>query len=185
MSCGTSCPSRYDYYPSGMLTRGALYARAAFYKEVDVILADVEVVVLHIVLDITVSCFVGYGSDRACLVNILFAEYLANISVCYRLILACEVQVYVRLFIALESKEGRERNVEAFFFHARAALRTCLVRHVVADIVFARLVRPFKVPALRANIVRRQRIYFRDAGHGRGKRRTYGSSRSYQVSVPV
>ena len=152
-----------------MLAGRALHARAALYQVVHVVPVGADVVVFYVVLYISVRGLVGYRRNRAGLVNVLFSEDLAHVSVSCRLVFTGEVQVNVRLLVALESEECGERYVEAFLFHAGAALGTGLLRHVVAGIVPVRFIRPLEVPALRADIVRRKRIDLRDARHRRGK----------------
>ena len=176
---------RNDDDTSRMLSGRPLDARAAFHKIVYVVFVSVYMIVFDVVLYISESGLVGYCSYRSGLIYVLFTEDLAHVSVCDRLVFTRKVKVYIRLLVALESEEGSERDVETFFLHACAALRACLLRHIVAYIVFARFVRPLKMPALRTDIVRSERIYLRDACHGGGKRRAYRASGSYQISVLV
>ena len=99
------------------------------------------------------------------------------------LILAGEVKVDIRgLFVAGEAQERLERNVEAVAAHARAALRAVLFRHVRAAAVAA-VGDELAVAALGADIVRRQGVDLRDAGHIRDDRGADAASAADQIAV--
>ena len=161
---------RNDDYAARMLTGGALYTCAAFHQVIDIVLVSVYMIVFDIVLDVSEGSLVSDRRNGAGLIYVLLTEDLSNVSVSYRLVFTRKVEVYIRFFISFEPEECGERDVEAFLFHTGAALRTGLVRHVVADVVFARLIRPLKMPALRANIMRCERVDLRYACHGGCKR---------------
>ena len=176
---------RNDDDTARMLSGRPLDACAALHKIVYVVFVSVYMIVFDVVLYISEGSLVGDRSYRSGLIYVLFTEDLSHVSVCDRLIFTRKVKVDIRLLVTFESEESSERDVEAFFLHACAALRTCLLRHIIAYIVFARFVRPLNVPALRADIVRRQRINLCDARHGSGKGRSYRASGSYQITIPV
>ena len=156
---------RYDNDTARMLSGSPLDAGAALDQIVYVILVGLDIVVFDIVLYISVSSLVSYRSYSTRLEYVLLTEYLTYISVCHRLVFAGKIKVDIRLFVSLESEECSERNVQTFLLHPRSALRTHLFRHVIACIVLIRFIRPFKVLAVRAYVMRRKRIYLCDPRH--------------------
>ena len=148
-----------------VLARGALYAGASLYQIVYIVFAGIYVIVLNVMLYVAEGGLLSYGSYRAGLVYVLFTEDLSHIPVGHRLVFAREVEVDIRLLVPLESEECGERYVEAFLLHACPAFRTHFLRHVVAYVVFARLVRPLEMLALRADIMRCERINLSYPGH--------------------
>ncbi len=106
------------------------------------------------------------------------------------LIFSREIQVNIRLLVALETEEGLERDSEADALHLRAALRTHLLRkvdsgieHVCPDLFAV----PLRILAvrIRAEVMRLQRIHFRDAGHGSDKTRSDGASGADKITVLI
>ena len=103
---------------------------------------------------------------------------------CTWLILTGEVQVDIRLLITVKSEERFKRNILTVRDHHRTALRAWLDRKVISGTVGTGQVK-FRVFTLRASSVRGQRINFRNTGESRDQRRSYRSSRSYDISVGV
>ena len=108
------------------------------------------------------------------------AEDLARVPVNARLILAREVQVDIRHLVALEAEEGFERDVEALLGERLAALRADFIRQVHAAGV---ILVPLDVLVVRAEIVRRERVYLGDVRHERRERRADRTSRADQIAV--
>ena len=79
------------------------------------------------------------------------------------LIHAREVQVNIRLLVAVEAEEGLERDVVALDDHRLTADRAGLVGQVEAVKVYA-IVDPLAVLAVGAQIVRRHRVDLGNAG---------------------
>ena len=167
---------RNDNDPSRMLSGRSLDTGAPFDKIIYVVFVRFYIVVFDVVFDVSVGCFVRDRRNSSRLENVLLTEYLSDIPVSHRLVFSGEVKVYIRLLVPLESEECSERDIETFLFHAGAAFRAHLFRHIVARVIFVRLTRPFKMFAFRTYIVRSQRIYFCYAGHRSSKRRSDGSS---------
>ena len=104
------------------------------------------------------------------------------------LVITGEVQVDIRLFVSLESKERLERNVKSGFFQRLAAVRADGVRHIAsgtADVLFDARRIELAVMARLAVVMRAQRVYLRDSRHRRNERGTDGTTRSYEVAVLV
>ena len=124
------------------------------------------------------------------------------------LILPGEIQVNIgRLFIAREAQEGLKRNIETVAPQGRAADRAGFFRHVGAAAVSGRFSveqrrgqlrfptgtgmgipaefhrRKLRVLALRADIVRRQRVDFGNPAHPRNHGRTDAAPASDQIAV--
>ncbi len=70
------------------------------------------------------------------------------------------------------------------FVQRRAAFRTCFIRQVKSPADFS-VRKKFTVLAMRANIMRRQRIDFRNVGHRSDKGRTDRPTRPYEIAVIV
>ena len=99
-----------------------------------------------------------------------------------RLILTREVQVNIRHLAAAEAEEGLKRNVKAVLDVLRAAFRAVLIRHIRAAAVAA-VGDELAVPALRAAVVRRERVDLGDARHIGDERRADRPSRADQIAA--
>ncbi|MPN07597.1 hypothetical protein SDC9_154868 [bioreactor metagenome] len=122
------------------------------------------------------------GSRAKCMAA---TEHLFDVFVRNRLVLAGKVQVDIRRLVAVESQKHLERNVKACFFILRAADGAILIWHVDAAGVCQAVDVEVAVLALRADIVRLERIDLRDAGHGCDKRRTDRTTGAYKVAVRI
>ena len=100
------------------------------------------------------------------------------------LILAREVEVYIRDLVAAEAQEGLEGDVEALLLHLLPAVRAVLIRHVRAAAV-ARAGLEVRVVALGADVVRRQAVHLRDAGHVGHDGRAHAAPAAHQVAVRI
>jgi len=110
------------------------------------------------------------AADRSRAKRVAAPEHFFDVFVRNRLVLTGEVQVDIRRFVAVEPQKDLKRNVKARFFILRAADRAILIWHVDAAGVCQTVDVEVAVFALRADIVRLERIDLRDAGHGRDKR---------------
>ena len=94
------------------------------------------------------------GRDRSGLENMIGAEQFLRITVNVALVLAGEIQVDIRLFIAIESQERFKRNVMPVPIHGPPANGTVLRRKVEPG-THAAVGEKFAVLAFRADIVGR------------------------------
>ena len=146
--------------------------------------------VLKIMQGVAVSCFVRHGTDRPGLEGLPLAEYHFRIGLGNPLLIAGEIEVYVRLLVTLEAKESLKRNVKTVLQQLFPADRADTVRHVAAAApVQMGLNRLFRVKvavqAFGAAVMGRQRIHFRDPRHRRRKRRTDRAPRTHQIAVLI
>ena len=81
-----------------------------------------------------------------------------------RLVLAREVKIDIRRFVAVKSKEGLERDIVSVTEHIRSAVGTILLRKVESRTVNT-VKQKLAVLALGTDVMRRQRIYLRDSRH--------------------
>ena len=102
------------------------------------------------------------------------------------LIFSGEIQVDIRLFVAVKSKECFKWNIVTFLNQLFPAIWALLRRHIASGTsgVFFYLLRiEIYIMAFFTVIMCRQRIYLRDTGHCRHKRRSYRSTRTYQIPI--
>ena len=142
-------------------------------------------VILH---DKAIGRLIRQTGDGSCAESIALAKEYFCVGMCMALVLAGEVQVNIRLLIALEAKERLERDIKSVFLHLRSALRAVLVRHITSgttgiglDLIGIEIA----VLAVRADIVRTQRIYLRNVGHGCRERGSNRSTGAHQVTVLI
>ena len=105
---------------------------------------------------------------------------------CITLVIPGEVQIDIRFFVSLKAKEGFKWNVKSILLKLCPALRAFLIGHIVAagSCIRTHFLRiEITVMTLRAIIVRCQRIYLGNTGHGRYEGRTYGTTGTNQISV--
>ena len=110
------------------------------------------------------------------------------ISMCFGLILTREIQINIRLFIAIETKECLKRNIVSFLRHQRATLWAFPVRHITTRLsfeLFYKIRIKIRKITLRTDVVCRKWIYFRDTCHRRNKGRTNRTSAAYQIAIAV
>ena len=88
--------------------------------------------IIQILFDVTVGRLVLNTGDGAGLEHVGLAEQLFRVAVDVGLVLAREVQVNIRLLVAVETKEGLERDVVAVHQHPGAAVGAVLVGQVEA-----------------------------------------------------
>ena len=98
-----------------MLAGRALDIDAAGREPVFLGLADGYLALGEILFDVAVGRFFRDRADGSGSENMVGAEHLDAVGVRARLILAREVEVDIRDFIAAEAEEGFKRDVEAVF----------------------------------------------------------------------
>ena len=104
--------------------------------------------------DVAVGGLILQTGDRARLEHVFLAEQFLGVAVDVGLIHAREVQVNIRLLVAVEAEEGLERDVVSFYDHRLAADRAVFVGQVKAVKVDA-VIDPLAVLAVGAQVVRR------------------------------
>ena len=173
---------RDDDEAAGVLAGRALDADAAEREAVHLRLRQGLAALLEILEHIAIGRLFGQRADRAGAEHVIRAEELFCVFVRLALIFAREVQVDIRHLVAAETEEGFKRNIEPILAQLRAALGAHLVRHIRAA-AKARAGVKVRILALRADIVRRERIDLRDAGEIRHERRADAASAADQIAV--
>ena len=173
---------RTDDDAARMLTGRTLDAGAVLRQTVLFIFVDRDIPFLKKLRYIAKGRLFGDRADGPGLKNILFAEDSPDIAMRDGLVFSGEVQVDIRLFVALEPQERRERDRIAVPLHRRAAVRAVHRRHIHAAVVFLHIA-PDDLLAVRAQIMRIQRIDFRNARHRRRERRADRPSGTDQITV--
>ena len=163
---------------------------ASLYNSINLAVTFMHAALFKIVLHITECSLLRKGTDGSCFEGLAFAKDNLCVSVGICLVFTGEVKVNIRLFISLESKKSFERDIKSFFLHLCSALRANLVRHIASChtcifLYFRRIKITVFAVRIRAEIMRWQRIYLCDTGHGRCQRRSYRSSGTYQISVLI
>ena len=108
---------RHDDHAAGVLAGGALDAGAADAQAVFLGAVDGLAPLLQVLFDVAVGGLVLQAGDGARLEDVLLAEEFLGIAVDVGLILAGEVQVDIRLLVAVKAQEGLEGDVVAFHDH--------------------------------------------------------------------
>ena len=154
---------RHDDHAAGMLAGGTLDAGTAQRQAVLFRVVDRSPPLIQILFDVTVGRLVLNTGDGAGLEHVGLAEQLFRVAVDVGLVLAREVQVNIRLLVAVETKEGLERDVVAVHQHPGTAVGAVLVGQVEA-VVHAAIGDELAVLALGAAVVGRQTVDLRDSG---------------------
>ena len=157
-----------------MLPRCPSHAGTSFYDTVDLAgtlpLAAFFVIIFHV----TKCRLLGKRTNCSGTVSLAFSENNLGIAVSISLIITREIQVDIRLFVSLKSKECFKWNIKSFFSKLRSADRAGLIRHVTSGsscIGFHILGIKIAVVAFLTIIMRTQRIYLGDPRHRRYERR--------------
>ena len=115
-----------------MLSGGALDASAADGQAVHFGVVQENALLLGIFLDKAVSRFVRDRADGAGFEYVVTSEQLLRVAVGARLVLAGEIQVDIRRFVAVKAEERLERDVVTVLQELLTAFRAFLVGHVKA-----------------------------------------------------
>ena len=118
---------------AGMLSCWTFNAYASVYNSVDFTTSFTFALFFVIFFYITIYRFICKCSYGSCLICLSFSENYFNIGMCFRLILSWEVQVNIRLFIAVKTEKGLKWNIKSFFFKLCTAFRAYLIRHITAS----------------------------------------------------
>ena len=110
------------------------------------------------------------------------AEELFGVLMRLGLVFAREVQVDIGHLVAAEAEERLKRDVETVLAQLHPAPGAHLVRHIRAA-AEARAGVKVRILALRADIVRRERVDLRDAGEIRHERRADAASAADQIAM--
>ena len=156
-----------------MLARGALYPRAAHRKAVFLGVVHGFAAFLQIFFHIAIGRFILHTRNRARLEHIFLAEQALGVAVHLALVFAREVQVDIRLFIAVEAQKGFKGDIVAVHQHMGAAVGAVFIRQVKA-VAHAAIGDKFTVLAVGAAVMRRQAVHLGNAGkvrHGAGANR--------------
>ena len=175
---------RDDDESAGVLARGTLDAHQAHCETALLRLRYLQPALLEILEHIAVGRLFRQRAYRACAENVVGAEEFFSVLVSPGLVFAREVQVDIRHLVAAEAQEGLKGDVEALLAHLGAALGAILVGHVRAA-AEARAGLEVRVVAVRADVVRRERVDLRNAGHVGHDGRADAASAADKVAVSV
>ena len=115
-----------------MLSRGTAHTYTALDDAVDLTIALSRPPFLIVFFYIAEGSFICQRTDGACAEGLALSEDNLRIIVSLALILTREVQIDVRLLVALKSKEGFKRNVKSVLFQRGSADRAGFIRHIAA-----------------------------------------------------
>ena len=115
--------------------------------------------------------------------HIIVPEKLLNILMDNGLIYAGKVKVDIRRFVAVKAHKHLKGYIKALSVHFSAAFWARDTRKVKTAAVFFGIHIKIGIPAVRADIMRRQRIYLRNIRHSGGKRRAYGATGTHKIAI--
>ena len=174
--------ARYNYDAAGVLSRRALDADAAEKQSLDFGAAERNALLFKIFHNETVRRLFGERAERSGSENVFRAEKFFGVFMYFALNVAREVKVYIRRFVAFETKEGLKRDTVTVGVHKRSAVVAVLVRQVKARAVLA-VCEEYRLMAFRAYVVRIERI---DLGYARkvcNERRADRATRADEIAV--
>ena len=108
-------PNRKNNDTTRVLSCRSTYSNAARYDTVYFTVTFIDTLILEVILDISIGRLIRQCSDGSSLEGLAFTKNDFCITMCLRLIFIREVQIDIRLLVALESQEGFERNIKSFF----------------------------------------------------------------------
>ena len=174
--------ARNDYHAARMLAGCAFDAGKALREALLLGLVQRESFFLLVLFYETERGLFRYRRDGACAENVPFTEKDFRILMRRRLLLAGEVKVDIRRFVAVETEERLERYVVPVTAHFFSAFRADFVRQIEAG-TDASVGYKLAVLAFRTDIVRRQGIYLGDIEHRRHERRADRPSGTDEITV--
>ena len=127
---------RHDNQPAGVLAGRPFDADAPGCNARFIRFGEFFARFFLIAFDIAVCRRLCDGRNRPCAEDVVFAEQLDRVLMGFGLVFARKVQVDIRVLVAVETEEGRKRDVVAVFNHMGAAVRTILVGHVRPAVAF-------------------------------------------------
>ena len=180
-------PSKRKYNDSTrMLSGRTADSYAALNDSLNLLIPLMLSTFFKIVFNISIRRFICQCRDCSSSESLTGPENNLRVCMCLTLIFSGEIQVDIRLFVAVKSKECFKWNIVTFLNQLFAAIRTLLRRHIASGTsgIFFYLLRiEIHIMAFFTVIMCRQRIYLRDTGHCRHKRRSYRSTRTYQIPI--
>ena len=172
-----------DYnYAAGVLTGGLFDSQTSLNKAVDFRFGFMQTVFFAIVLDVTVNRFILHAGDGPRTEGMPFAEHFFREMMRDRLIVSRKIEVYIGGLIALEAEEDLKGDIVALLFELCTAYGAILIGKIyaAAGMLFEL---EFGILAVGAEIMRRQRVDFRNAEHSRNERRADGAARTDEIPV--
>ena len=176
---------RYDDDTAGMLSRGDLDVLTALRDSLPLGFSKHLSRLLLVLAHVVKRRALRYSADRTRAERMPATKHLLDVLMRRRLIFAGEVQVDIRRLISVETKENLKRDVESHLVVARAADGAIPIWHVDSTEILQPINLEIAVLAVRADIVRLQRVDLRDARHGRDKRGADRTAGADEVTVGV
>ena len=184
-----NCPSHWKYNNSSrMLSGRTAHANTALQQTLNFHRPLRNSFLLKIIFHITVCRLIRkctYRTGTECL-----SGTKNNFRICmgFTLVFTGKVQINIRLFIPVKSKECFKRYVMSIAHKFCPTIRTFLRRHIKSGTAGKRfyLVRiKIRIMAFFTVIMCRKRIYLCDTGHCSDERRTNGTTRTNKISVLI
>ena len=175
-------PLRDDDHAARVLARRALDAGAGDRKALFLGLVQRAPALFGVFLHVAERGLVRNRRDRAGLEDVFAAEQRLGVAVRAALVFAGKVEVDIRRLVAVEAEERLERDRVSVAVEVPAAARALLRRQVEAREVRA-VGDELAVLAVRADVVRLERVDLRNAGHRRDERRADGAAGADEVAV--
>ena len=169
---------RHNDHAARVLTGGALDPGAAFAQAVFLRFMQGHSPLVQVVFYITIGGLIGKRTGGPRLKDVSLSEQLLGVLVCLRLVLTGKVQVNIRRLVPVEAQKGFKRNVVTIPQIRCATVFTVFRRQVKARTDRA-VGKEDGVIAVWTAVVRRQRIYLRDARHDGDKGGTNRTTRAY------
>ena len=178
---------KYDD-PPRMLSGSSSNTGTSLYNTVDFANTFMLTTFFIIIFYISKGCFISQCTNGTGTESLSRTKNNFCITVGLTLIVPREVQVDIRFFVSLKSKECFERNIKSFFCQRLSAHRTISILHVTSNLTgigfYNIRIKIYKVTGW-TNIVRGQRIYFCNPRHGCYKGGTYRTPRTNQVTIRI
>ena len=171
-----------------MLARGAPHTDTALHKAVNLALSLSGPVLLKVVFHIAEGRLFRQGTYGARAEGLPLSENDLRVGVRRALVLSRKVQVDIRFLISLKAEEGLKGNIKTVFSHLCAAMRADLIRHIAARgarKLLRNLRIEIRVAAVRADVMRRQRIHLGDAGRISDKGGADGAAGAHEIALFV
>ena len=147
-----------------VLSRSALYANAMRNKTLYFRLCGVYLVFIKIFAHIAVCRLARNGTYSTRAENVFRTEKLFSVFMYLALHFAREIQVDIRRFLAVKSEECLKRYIVPVALERRSATRAVFIGQVKTRTDGA-VGEEFRILAMRAIVMRWQRIYLRDTSH--------------------
>ena len=130
--CINLFPHRKNNDTTRMLSCSTAHADTSKYNPVNFTVSLMYTALFIIIFDITECRLICQRTDGSRTERLTGAENNLCVFVCLTLVITGEVQVDIRLFVAVEAQEGLEGDIVAVHQHPGAAVGAVLVRQVKA-----------------------------------------------------